>query len=82
MTVRPFGESSASARTQFCFSSEDIHRALFGAQKPETRTVQELKAGIRRYARVARSPAVGLQDPEAVTAAPQLFRAKTSPGFF
>jgi antitoxin PrlF len=33
------------------FSSEDIHRALFGAKTPETRTVQELREGIRSYAR-------------------------------
>ena len=33
------------------FSSEDIHRALFGERKPETRTLDELKEGIRRYTR-------------------------------
>jgi AbrB family looped-hinge helix DNA binding protein len=33
------------------FSSEDIHRALFGAETPEKRTVQELREGIRGYAR-------------------------------
>lgn len=33
------------------FSSEDIHRVLFGARKPATRSLQELKEGIRRYAR-------------------------------
>ena len=33
------------------FSSEDIHQALFGARKPQTRTVDELKDGIRHYAR-------------------------------
>ena len=33
------------------FSSEDIHRALFGARTPETRSVDELREGIRRYAR-------------------------------
>ncbi len=33
------------------FSSEDIHQALFGARKPEMRTVEELKEGIRHYAR-------------------------------
>lgn len=33
------------------FSSEDIHRALFGARRPETRSLDELKEGIRRYAR-------------------------------
>jgi AbrB family looped-hinge helix DNA binding protein len=30
------------------YSSEDIHRALFSTT-PRTRTVQELKAGVRRY---------------------------------
>ena len=33
------------------FSSEDIHQALFGPRKPETRRLDELKEGIRRYAR-------------------------------
>jgi AbrB family looped-hinge helix DNA binding protein len=33
------------------FSSEDIHRVLFGAQPPDRRSVAELKEGIRRYAR-------------------------------
>jgi AbrB family looped-hinge helix DNA binding protein len=33
------------------FSSEDIHRALFGARTPETRRLEELKAGIGQYIR-------------------------------
>jgi AbrB family looped-hinge helix DNA binding protein len=33
------------------FSSADIHQAVFGARKPEPRTLDELKDGIRRYAR-------------------------------
>ena len=33
------------------FSSEDIHRAVFGARTPEARSVEELREGIRRYAR-------------------------------
>jgi hypothetical protein len=33
------------------FSSEDIHRALFGAHTPEKRSLAELKEGIPRYAR-------------------------------
>lgn len=33
------------------FSSEDIHRALFGAVKPKARSLDELKEGIRDYAR-------------------------------
>lgn len=34
-----------------CFSSEDIHQALFGVRTPETRSVEQLKEGIRQYAR-------------------------------
>lgn len=33
------------------FSSEDIHRALFAGQGPKSRTLAELKEGIRRRAR-------------------------------
>jgi AbrB family looped-hinge helix DNA binding protein len=33
------------------FSSKDIHDAIFGGQKPEPRTLEELKAGIGAYAR-------------------------------
>jgi len=33
------------------FSSEDIHRAVFGARKPKARTVKEMKEGIRKYVR-------------------------------
>jgi antitoxin PrlF len=33
------------------FSSEDIHREVFGARTPEARSLDELKEGIRRYAR-------------------------------
>jgi bifunctional DNA-binding transcriptional regulator/antitoxin component of YhaV-PrlF toxin-antitoxin module len=33
------------------FSSEDIHRALFGAKTPRPRSLAELKEGVRRYAR-------------------------------
>ncbi len=33
------------------FCSEEINRALLGAQAPETRSVTELKEGIRQYAR-------------------------------
>ena len=33
------------------FSSEDIHRALFGDRTPEARSVNELREGIRRYVR-------------------------------
>ncbi|HEX4807639.1 MAG TPA: AbrB/MazE/SpoVT family DNA-binding domain-containing protein [Bryobacteraceae bacterium] len=33
------------------FSSEDIHRALFPERRPEPRTVDELKEGIRRHVR-------------------------------
>ena len=41
MVVRPAGR----------FSSEDIHRAVFGTRTPKTRTLDELKEGIRRYVR-------------------------------
>ena len=33
------------------FSSEDIHRALFGARTPKLRSAEELREGIRQYAR-------------------------------
>jgi bifunctional DNA-binding transcriptional regulator/antitoxin component of YhaV-PrlF toxin-antitoxin module len=33
------------------YSSEEIHRALFGARTPVTHSSDELKEGIRRYAR-------------------------------
>jgi len=33
------------------FTSEDIHRALFPEQPPKSRTVDEMKEGIRRRAR-------------------------------
>ena len=33
------------------YSSEEIHQALFGASKPKTRSLDELKEGIRSYTR-------------------------------
>jgi AbrB family looped-hinge helix DNA binding protein len=33
------------------FSSEDIHRALFGNKPPRPRTLKELKEGIQKYIR-------------------------------
>ena len=33
------------------FSSEDIHRALFGTRPPKKRSLRELKEGIREYVR-------------------------------
>ena len=33
------------------FSSEEIHRALFEAKEPEPKGLDELKDGVRRYAR-------------------------------
>ena len=33
------------------FSSEDIHKVLFGTRTPKPRSIEELKEGIRRYAR-------------------------------
>jgi AbrB family looped-hinge helix DNA binding protein len=41
MVVRPAGR----------FTSEDIHRAVFGTRTPKARTLGDLKEGIRRYAR-------------------------------
>ncbi len=31
------------------YTSEDIHRALFPGKPPRTRTVEEMKAGVRRH---------------------------------
>jgi len=33
------------------FSSEEIHRALFGQNTPKAKPITELKAGIRRHAK-------------------------------
>jgi antitoxin PrlF len=33
------------------FSSEDIHRALFGSETPERKTLEQMKEGIRSYVR-------------------------------
>jgi antitoxin PrlF len=33
------------------FSSEDIHKAVFGTSTPVSRSLDELKEGIRRHAR-------------------------------
>jgi len=33
------------------FSSEDIHRAVFGAKTPEPHSLDEMKEGIRSYVR-------------------------------
>ena len=33
------------------FTSNDIHKALFGARKLETHSLDELKDGVRRYVR-------------------------------
>jgi AbrB family looped-hinge helix DNA binding protein len=33
------------------FSSEDIHHAVFGAQKPQPHSLAKLKEGMRQYAR-------------------------------
>ncbi len=33
------------------FSSAEIHQTLFGARTPERRSLDQLKDGIRRYAR-------------------------------
>jgi AbrB family looped-hinge helix DNA binding protein len=34
------------------YSSEDIHRAVFGKETPKPRSLKELKEGIRRYRRI------------------------------
>lgn len=33
------------------FTSEDIHRVLFHGQRPKSRTIEELKEGIRQHMR-------------------------------
>ena len=33
------------------YSSEDVHRAAFGNERPKPRTLDDLKNGIRRYIR-------------------------------
>jgi len=33
------------------FTSEEIHRVLFGTRIPKTRSVDEMRQGVRRYAR-------------------------------
>jgi AbrB family looped-hinge helix DNA binding protein len=33
------------------YTSEDIHKALFGDEKPKPRTNEELKEGVRQYIR-------------------------------
>ncbi|HTB18119.1 MAG TPA: AbrB/MazE/SpoVT family DNA-binding domain-containing protein [Bryobacteraceae bacterium] len=33
------------------FSSEDIHRAIFGGRKPKKRSVEEMEQGIAEYIR-------------------------------
>jgi antitoxin PrlF len=33
------------------YTSEDVHRAVFGKEKPKPRTLQELKEGIRQRIR-------------------------------
>lgn len=37
------------------YSSEDIHRSLFGARAPKPRSVAEMKAGIRRHVKARRA---------------------------
>ena len=44
-------DSQVVVRRAGRFSSEDVHRVLFGAKTPETRTADEMKEAIRRYAR-------------------------------
>ena len=42
---------SVVVRRAGSFSSEDIHRALFGGRTPKARNVEELQEGIRRHVR-------------------------------
>lgn len=42
---------SVVVRRAGSFSSEDIHRALFGERTPKARSVEELREGIRRHVR-------------------------------
>jgi antitoxin PrlF len=37
------------------YTSEDIHRALFPHRPPKRHTVEEMKAGIRRYIKMRRA---------------------------
>jgi hypothetical protein len=37
------------------YSFEDIHRALFPKRAPNTRTIEEMKAGLRRYVKARRA---------------------------
>ena len=37
------------------YSFEDIHRALFPKRAPNTRTIEEMKAGLRRYVKPRRA---------------------------
>jgi bifunctional DNA-binding transcriptional regulator/antitoxin component of YhaV-PrlF toxin-antitoxin module len=39
------------ARRAGRFSSEDIHKAIFGARTPAKRSLDDLKEGIRRHVR-------------------------------
>ena len=38
-------------RRSACYTSDDIHRALFPKETPEPRTLDEMKEGIRRRVR-------------------------------
>ena len=38
------------------YSSEDVHRAVFAKGPPKRRTLDELKAGIRRHVRKQETP--------------------------
>jgi antitoxin PrlF len=37
------------------YTFEDIHRALFPQRPPDTRSIQEMKAGLRRYVKARRA---------------------------
>jgi AbrB family looped-hinge helix DNA binding protein len=37
------------------YTFEDIHRALFPKRPPKARTIEEMKAGVRRYVKARRA---------------------------
>jgi len=43
------GEQVVVRRAGGSYTSEDVHRALFPKGPSEVRTVEEMKAGVRRY---------------------------------
>ena len=48
-------EGAVIVRRAGRYSSEDVHRALFPKRAPKARTLEQIKDGIRRYARRRRA---------------------------